>query len=138
METWIQNAITDWKVDNVKMNPPATMADIEYTESVLNIIFPQDFKEFYLTLNGFDGLDWQRHMITFWPLKMMIEEYDEKENGFIGFADYSLKVNVIGFIRGKEGVYKIYPSVKDHGHEYIAPSFQDVVHMMNSNNDLIY
>ena len=91
MEKWIQDALLNWQSDKVKLNPAATIAEIEHVESVLNFAFPEDFKQLYLIVNGFDGLDWQEHMFTFWPLKMIVEEYDETENGFIGFSDFLLK-----------------------------------------------
>jgi hypothetical protein len=138
MEGWIQQAIDNWQLHKVKMNPPATISEIEHTESVLNFIFPEDFKQFYLVINGFDALDWQEHMFTFWPLKMMIEEYNENEQGFIGFSDFLLKINSIGFSRHANGVFKLYSSIENNIPEYIASSFQQVVHMINSSNDLIY
>ena len=138
MENWIQEAVTNWKSHKVKLNPPATVTDIEQVESLLNFKFPQDFKEFYLCINGFEGLDWQEHMFTFWPLNMIISEFDEKENGFIGFSDYSLKVNAIGFKIGEEGIFKIYPSLKGEKLEHVASSFREIVYMINSNQGPIY
>jgi len=138
MERWIQDALLNWQSDKVKLNPAATIAEIEHVESVLNFAFPEDFKQLYLIVNGFDGLDWQEHMFTFWPLKMIVEEYDETENGFIGFSDFLLKSHSIGFKKKDSGVFRYYQSVKDQIPEYIASSFQQAVFLINSNNSLIY
>ncbi len=76
-------------------------------------------------------------MFTFWPLDMILEEYETEKN-FIGFSDFLLKSNAIGFTRGKEGVFKIYPSLNNNKPEYIASSFKEIVSMINSNDGLIY
>jgi hypothetical protein len=136
MENWIQDAITNWSSNKVKMNPPAIFAEIEHVESVLDFKFPQDFKELYLVINGFEGLDWQEHMFTFWPLEMIIKEYKESNNkNFIGFSDFLLASHIIGFNKDKNGIFK--QSYKEDG-EFIANSFKQVVEMINSNDDLIY
>jgi len=138
MEKWIQDALLNWQSHNVKLNSPATISEIEHTESVLNFAFPEDFKQLYLIVNGFKGLDWQEHMFTFWPLKMILEEYDEKEEGFIGFSDFLLKSHSIGFNKEKAGVFRYYQSVKDQIPEYIASSFQQALFLINANSSLIY
>jgi hypothetical protein len=138
MEDWIQKAITNWQSHTVKMNPPATIVEIEYTESVLNFKFPEDFKTLYLSVNGFKDWDWQEHMFTFWPLGVIIEEFDEADKGFIGFSDFLLRSHVIGFRRDEVGIFKIYPSIEHEEPQSIAQSFEQVVDMINSSNNLIY
>lgn len=137
MDNWIQKVLTKWQTEGVKLNPPATIAGIERAEAVLNFKFPPDFKIFYLQANGFEGLDWQEHMFTLWPLEMIIEEYNDDTNkNFIGFCDFLLASHFIGFNKNRTGVFKsnVYP---EDG-EFIAQTFEDVVGMINSNNDLIY
>ena len=138
METWISEAISKWNLSKIKLNSGASIADIEKAETILSFNFPDDFKSLYQIVNGFRDLDWQENMFTFWPLEMIIDEYDEADKGFIGFSDYSLKVNAIGFKRGEEGIFKIYPSLITESSEYIAPSFKEVVRMINSDTGSIY
>ena len=138
MENWVQIVIEKWRSEGVKLNSPATIANIEKTESAIGFKFPDDFKELYLKMDGFEGLDWQEHMCTFWPLKMIIEEFDELEYNFVGFSDYFLKINAIGFKKDEPGIFKYYPSIENNQPELITQSFREVVHMINSIHDLIY
>jgi hypothetical protein len=141
MNDWVEKVITKWRSEGVKLNPPATALEIEKTGSVLGFKFPDDFKQLYLAANGFVGLDWQEHMFTFWPLKMIVEEYEEDNaKNFIGFSDFLLASNFIGFNKNRNGVFKkysqLYSNLEDG--ELIANTFEQVVDMINSSNDLIY
>lgn len=137
MENWVQNVLSKWRSEGVKLNPPASVTEIEKVETILDFKFPQDFKDLYSQANGFDALDWQEHMFTFWPLGMIVEAFESPHsNGnFIGFCDWLLASHLIGFNRDKPGVFKSY--YNDDG-EFIADTFNTVVDMINSNNGLIY
>ncbi|QKJ29303.1 SMI1/KNR4 family protein [Mucilaginibacter mali] len=137
MENWIQNVLSKWQSEGVKLNPPASGAEIENVETILNFKFPQDFKEFYLQANGFADLDWQEHMFTFWPLDMIVEEFEShySDKDFIGFSDFLLASHMIGFSRKKPGIFKSYDSLDG---EPIAERFDVIIEMINSNNDRIY
>ncbi|MEO6976748.1 MAG: SMI1/KNR4 family protein, partial [Mucilaginibacter sp.] len=100
MENWIQNVIEKWSAEGVKLNPPATIIEIEKVESILNFKFPEDFKGFYLQVNGFHELGWQQHMFTFWQLEMIVDEFKgNTNNNFIGFCDFLLASHYIGYNR---------------------------------------
>jgi len=136
MENWIEHLIAKWKSEGVKLNPPATIAEIENTEAVLKFKFPEDFKEFYLQVNGFGGLDWQEHMFTFWPLDMISEEFKTSTNkNFIGFSDFLLASHFIGFNREKLGIFKLF---HNDDVELVADTFHIAVDMVNSGSDPIY
>lgn len=136
IENWVQHIISKWKLEGVKLNPPATAIEIENAESILDFKFPSDFKELYLSANGFKGLDWQEHMFTFWPLDMILDEFQISTNKhFIGFSDFLLASHFIGFSKNKSGIFKSYHY--DDG-ELIANTFQVAVDMINSSNDFIY
>ena len=107
MENWIAEAIACWNASGTKMNPPATIEEIEKTESVLDFKFPDDFKQLYLTVNGFADWDMQEHSFSFWPLDRIIEEHSKGDNkSFIGFSDWLILCNTIGFIKESPGIFK--------------------------------
>src|ERR1041384_7801969 len=94
MESWAQQVVAKWATEGVKINDKTTIDSIESTEIVLDFKFPEDFKELYLEMNGFKGLDWQEHMFHFWPLEKIIEEYEESDaKNFVGFCDFLLGSN---------------------------------------------
>jgi hypothetical protein len=139
MSNWIDEVMAKWRTEGVKLNPPATILEIEKTETALNYKFPDDFKEFYLAADGFSEMDWQEHMFTFWPLKMIVEEYEVSDNkNFLGFSDYFLAASHIGFNRNRSGIFKYYGKKHGEDGEYIADSFANVVGMINASDDLIY
>jgi hypothetical protein len=136
MENWIQKVIEKWTAEGVRLNPPASIVELENTESSLKFKFPNDFKEFYLQTNGFYGLDWQEHMFTLWPLDMIIREFEGNVNkNFIGFCDFLLASHCLGYNRDKPGGFKSY-GFEDG--EQIAGTFEEVISMINSNSELIY
>jgi hypothetical protein len=137
MENWIEEVISKWRSEGVKLNPPATIAEIETTEAVLNFRFPQDFKDFYLQANGFADLDWQEHMFTLWPLELIIKEFEENGNDtFVGFCDFLIASHFIGYYKNIEGVYKFYigQEVKD----FLANSYRETIELINLSAPNVY
>jgi hypothetical protein len=141
MENWIQEALSSWETANVKLNSPASLLEIEKAELKLNFTFPEGFKQLYLIVNGFEGFDWQEHMFSLWSLEKIIVEYNDSDSSnYIAFSDFLLGSNFIGFNIDKPGLFKKYSiqfSDLVDG-ELIAKSFEEVVEMINSSNDLIY
>ncbi len=139
METWIKEAISKWNLVKTKQNHGASNADIENAENILNFKFPADFKNLYLAVNGFQDLDWQEHMLYFWPIERIIEEYAESsDEDFIGFCDFLLASHFIGFKKSQSGIFKLYSNMKKAEDNPIAKTFQEAVGMINSSSDLIY
>lgn len=139
MESWVQNILSKWKNEGIKINQGASLEEIEEVEDALNFKFPDDFKKLYLTLNGFNGLDWQEHMFSFWPLEMIVEQYSQDKNkDFVGFSDFLLASHYIGFRKSKSGIYKRYSFMGNDENELIAKTFEEAVSMINSSSDLIY
>jgi hypothetical protein len=141
MESWAQRVVAKWATEGVKINENTTTDAIESTEVILDFKFPENFKELYLEMNGFKGLAWQKHMFHFWSLEKIIEEHKESEaKNFIGFCDFLLGSNFIGFNKNSKGVFKkyseMYSDLEDG--EFIANSFEEVVGMINSSDDPIY
>src|SRR4051812_34218102 len=134
MDRWIQKVISKWKSEGVKLNPPATIVEIERAQTALDFKFSQDFKDFYLQVNGFAGLDWQEHMFSIWSLERIVDECAGFSNkNFIGFCDFLLSSLYIGFDKKSQRVFKLYLNVEDG--ECIAQTFEQAIDMINSSND---
>jgi|SRR5476651_2182357 len=139
MENWIQDAIDCWNSSNTDINPPASISEIENVEIVLKFKFPEDFKQLYLVVNGFENYEWQEHMFSFWSLDRIVEEYKEfSDNDFIGFCDFLIVSHCIGFRKSKQGIYKDYPTIDYKAWEPIAQSFEEVIGLINTNSGDIY
>ncbi len=134
MENWVDVVFKKWDSEGVKINNGASVDAIKAVEEKLNFGFPDDFKAFYQKINGFKDLDWQQHMFCFWPLEVIVEEFEAADDkDFIGFCDFLLASHCIGYRRNSKGVYKHYFEEAP-----IAQTFEQVVGMINSSNDLIY
>lgn len=139
MENWINEAISKWNLAKTRLNSGASVTEIENAETLLNFKFPSDFKNLYLVVNGFQELDWQEHMFYFWPLERIIEEFtDSSDKNFIGFCDFLLASHCIGFKKDQMGIFKMYSICQEAEVDCIAQTFEEVVEMINSSNDLIY
>lgn len=136
MEDWITKTIELWEGDNVRMNPPATIVDIEKAETALNFNFPEEFKALYTVVNGFEDYEWQKHMFSFWSLDRIVEEW-ESNSSFIGFCDFLIMSSVIGFKRNLAGIYKNY-AIAHYEDELIVQTFKEVVDMINNSAQEIY
>jgi hypothetical protein len=138
MENWVQGFISKWKLEGIKLNPPATIVEIENTEAALNFKFPADFKEFYLQVNGFD--DWDmlcNSYISLWPLDRIVDEgKDWGEPEFIGICDWAVRCYAIGFHRHKAGFFKLHNKLDDT--ECIDISFAELIGAIDRDDNMIY
>lgn len=136
MERWIKEALFCWETSETKLNPPASVTEIERTEKALNFKFPDDFKQFYKVADGFTGLAWQKHLFTLWPLEMMVKKFEDYNNkNFIGFCDFLLASHFIGFNANRTGIFKSY---QYEDGVLIADTFEELIKMVNQKNKLIY
>lgn len=132
---WTAKIIKLWKSQKIDFSPPATIEAINTTEEIINFQFPDDFKEFYLKLDGFEDWDWTKNMFSIWPLARIVEEYhNESDKSFIVFADYLINSHHIGFIKGQAGVFKNYGMPP----EFIADTFTEVISLINSDANILY
>jgi hypothetical protein len=139
MKEWVQDLISKWTSEGIKLGSNTSLTDIRSVEAHLDFVFPEDFKDFYLSVDGFSDLDWQEHMFTLWPLEMIIGEYnDSKDKDFIGFCDFLIASNNIGYRKSKPGVFKIYPTINEEEVEPVAQSFKEIIEMINTNTGSIY
>ncbi|MCJ7933342.1 MAG: SMI1/KNR4 family protein [Chryseobacterium sp.] len=124
-----------WASENIKLNPPAPIHSIKATEEIFGFRFPDDFKKFYLKLDGFADWDWTKNMFSIWPLARILEEYhNENDKNFIVFADYLINSHQIGFVKGKKGIFKN----SNETHELIADTFTEAILLINSDADILY
>lgn len=132
---WTDKIIDLWRTENIKLSHPATIDAIKVAEETLDFQFPIDFREFYLKLDGFIDWDWTQNMFSIWPLARILEEYqNESDKSFIVFADYLINSHHIGFIKGKNGVFKNYGATP----EFIAETFSETIVLINSDADILY
>jgi hypothetical protein len=137
MVDWIKDIIGKWIFEDINLNPPATVTDIENAESALNFKFPLDFKGFYLRVNGFSDWYMLDSGISLWPLDRIIGEYNQSDNPqFIGVCDMMINCYYIGFIRSKPGMYKLYDKFENASP--IDTTFAELVKMVDRDDDLIY
>lgn len=131
----INNIINNWINDDIKISPPATPESIKAAEEILGFQFPDDFKNFYLQLDGFADWDWTKNMFSIWPLTRTLEEYHhENDKNFIVFADYLINAIQFGFVKGKDGVFKN----SGESHEWFAGTFSEAIFLINSDADILY
>ncbi|KAA5535049.1 SMI1/KNR4 family protein [Taibaiella lutea] len=71
----------------IALNPPATIEEIKTFEERVNIKLPFEIKEFYLTANGFETLDYLFRII---PLEEISEYKAELPSNRIYFAEYMI------------------------------------------------
>ncbi|TZG00108.1 SMI1/KNR4 family protein (plasmid) [Chryseobacterium panacisoli] len=132
---WVDTIINKWINENIKLNLPAAPESIKAAEEIINFRFPDDFKEFYLKLDGFTDWDWTKNMFSIWPLARTLEEYhNESDKNFIVFADYLINAHHIGFVKGKKGVFKNCGEIP----ELIADTFSEAVFHIISDADILY
>jgi hypothetical protein len=131
---WINDAISTWQKEGVKLRPGVLETYIAEMEPWLGFTFPQDFYEFYKVVNGFEGHESNQEMFSLWSLETLWEEYSGSEDTeFIGFCDYLINSHQIGFIKGKPGIYKDYSRI-----EKVADSFREFIELLNTGSDLLY
>lgn len=130
-----ETIIKNWASENIRLSPPATIHSIKTNEEIIGFQFPDDFKEFYLKHDGFIDWDWTKNMFSVWPLARTLEEYyNESDKSFIVFADYLINAIQIGFVKGKDGVFKN----SGETHEWIADTFSDTIALIHADADILY
>lgn len=131
---WIDLVIQQWKREKIELNPGFKADDLFLAESTLDFIFPNEFKELYIKVNGFQENEWRTNMFSIWSIERIIEEYNFSEDkNFIGFSDYLINSHQIGFLRDKKGIYKYY---ENSG--FISNTFAQSIHLINIDSELIY
>jgi hypothetical protein len=109
-------------------------SEVQKTEALIGIRFPESFIELYSKANGFADWDMNRNMFSVWPLKRIEEEYAiNRDKHFVGFCDYLINSHSIGFLKTSDGIFKDYDEFNP-----IASTFEQGIELLNSDSDLIY
>jgi hypothetical protein len=130
---WTGEAILTWTNSGIKLRQGHSLNAIVDFEEQLNFQFPQDFKELYQKVNGFEDFEWNKHMFSLWSLDRILKEFQEDDNNnYVGFCDYLISSHSIGFFKTEEGVFKSYDQTKP-----IAKTFKASIDLINLNSDLL-
>ena len=134
---WTDSVISFWKSKGIHLQSGATLEEIEETEKIVGIKFPEDFKVLYSKVDGFRDNDWNENMISLWPLSRIHDEYGRYPD-FVGFSDFLINSHVFGFLKDQKGVFKNYDLADTGLPQKIAESFQEAIELINVNSDLLY
>lgn len=137
MESWVESAINQWRLEEVKLNSPASISYIEQAESILNFRFPEDFKQLYLAVNGFADFEVRGFFLSLWSLESIVDDYN-KANKLIIFGDFSLSVCQYGFDRNRDGIFRAYTHHQQEPVEFVANTFQEIVGLINRDSELLF
>jgi hypothetical protein len=133
-KTWIENIIQQWQIEKLELNQGASIEIIIIAEKAIDFIFPEQFKELYLKVNGFKNNDWRTNMFSIWPIDRIIEEYNSSmDKNFVGFSDYLINSHQIGFTKNKKGIFKYHDKP-----DFIAETFEKGIQLINMDSELIY
>ena len=73
-------------------------------------------------------------MISLWSIERITQEYEEAiDKLFVSFADFLISSHFIGFSKSVAGVFKHYDQ-----NAPIAYSFEEAIHLINTDSRLIY
>lgn len=127
------NIITVWKEADVKLQSGASEELILDFEKKLNFKFPDDFKFFYLKINGFVDFEWNTNMFSLWSLERIFEEYKLNQNAnYIAFSDYLINSHCIGYVKNEKGIFM------DTTNEKVCETFEEFIILLNKNSDKLY
>lgn len=143
----ISTITAHWISEDIKLNAPATAAQIAEVERQAGYLFPLDFKLLYQTVDGFCDGNCLPNMFSLWPLQRILEEYQQQlirskssstyqqewSLRFIGFADYLFNAHQLGFFKGKAGIFKSYDEFNP-----IADTFLDALLLINKDAEAVY
>jgi hypothetical protein len=130
---WITEAMATWRREGIALQAGVSLQYIEEVEQMLGFTFPDDFKEFYSTVDGFAQDTMSKSMIYMWSMNMIFQEYIAgDDDDFIAFCDYMINSHRIGFIKGLPGIYKCYDLVIP-----IAETFSTCIQLIYTDSDLI-
>lgn len=137
MEEWIEAAMSQWRQEELEINPPASMGLIEKAESILSLRFPLDFKQLYLAVNGFVDFELRGFMLSLWSLERIIDDYN-REKDLVKFGDHSISVCQYGFDKNKLGIYKSYTHHQVGPIEFITGSFKELISLFNHDDEILF
>ncbi len=124
--------IDHWKAQDIKPNQPASDEKILHLMKLTGFRFPDDFISYLKEVNGFGQDSFDKDLITFWPIDLIITEFEKENTGIVNFADYLNDSHRYGFLNGDDRIYIDYPLTQ------IADNFSDFIDKyLNEPNSLI-
>jgi len=91
--------------NGIEVNPPATITDIANFESQIGFELPNDFREFYLTCNGFGC---NEDIFNIIPLQDIIQHQQDYGENWFYFAEYMIYSDMWGIRRATTGQFEIF------------------------------
>lgn len=135
----IDEAITYWKNLGIPLNAGVSMREILDLEIYLNFIFPNDFKELYLKINGFTNWELDRNGFSMMPLEIIKEIYDDLGVlEFIPFCDYLINCHHIGFSKAENGIFIDYNNPTKLHNDKVSDTFIGSLSEIIKNSDKAY
>lgn len=127
--------IKHWKSKGIETNSGAKKEDISLLEKKIFFRFPEDFKTFYQSLNGFKERDWTINMFSLFPLERIEEEYHHHQNkkNFIPICDYLISSHHLGYLKNKHGIFK-----DNNWTEKICNSFIELLDLIDCDSEKLY
>ncbi|MEH0152584.1 SMI1/KNR4 family protein [Limibacter armeniacum] len=131
----INSKIKYWQTKGIAVNVGANYDDILILEKQISFSFPEDFKIFYQSLNGFKERDWTTNMFSLFPLERIKEEYEfeQNEKNLIPICDYLISSHHLGYIKGEEGIFKDYNQT-----ERVCNNLVELLDLIDSDSEKIY
>lgn len=134
---WVQQAIAQWKEEELELNSGADIAEIERVENKIGYKFPDDFKNLYLNVNGFIDFEWNGSMLSLWSLGRIEDDYEDA-NKYIMFGDFFTSLCQYGFDKSNGHIFKAYTHHQVGPVQFIVKSFQELIELFNSNSQLLF
>jgi hypothetical protein len=91
--------------DGIDVNTPATLSDIADFERQIGFSLPTDFREFYLTCNGFSCNEDIFNMIPLQDIRQYEQDYG---NNWFYFSEYMIYSDMWGLRRTSTGQFEIF------------------------------
>lgn len=93
------------KEDGIDINPPTKLSEISEFERKMGFSLPTDFKEFYLTCNGFGC---NEDIFNIVPLSKVRQYQQDFGDSWFYFAEYMIYSDMWGLRLTKTGEYEIF------------------------------
>ena len=126
--------IETWAKFGVDLNSNASQKEISDLETQINFQFPESFKNLYLRVNGFKGIDLSFNLFSFCSLSRIKKEYNEQNNmNFIPICDFLIASHFLGYVKGQNGIYQ-------EGNQLlkVCNNIEELVKLIEQDSELIY
>ena len=110
-----QQIFNQWKQENIKLNPGATVQELRAFEENYGIKLPEDFLYLYSLVNGTIDWDTDKYLFCLWPLSRISEDSSAVLISGIGippaieitFGDYMIDARRYYLASNSQGHYSV-------------------------------